>query len=169
MWAALYAVVIYSGLVVTEAAPDESDLSNFGALVMVVGWLAGIGHGFVARREYERLLAAPASPLERARDAISQRREAQLLAQREPQAALEMGLGRPDLPTATHMGVIDVNHVPIAVLERLPGVDHALAREIAVARKEIDGFGSIEDLGEVLRLDVAVVEDLRPYVVFLPR
>ena len=169
MWAALYAVVVYGGLVVTEAAPDESDLSNLGALIMVVGWLAGIGHGFVARREYERLLEAPASPLDRARDAISRRREAQQLALREPQAALEMGLGRPDLPTATHMDVIDVNHVPVAVLERLPGVDHALAREIALARKEIDGFGSLEDLGEVLRLDVAVVEDLRPYVVFLPR
>jgi hypothetical protein len=155
--------------VVTEAAPDESDLSNLGALIMVVGWLAGIGHGFVARREYERRLQAPASPLDRARDAISRRREAQELALREPHAALEMGLGRPDLPTATHMNVIDVNHVPVAVLERLPGVDHALAREIALARTEIDGFGSLEDLGEVLRLDVAIVEDLRPYVVFLPR
>jgi hypothetical protein len=169
LWAALYAVVVYGGLVVTEAAPDESDLSNLGAFIMVVGWLAGIGHGFVARREYERRLEAPASPLDRARDAISRRREAQQLALREPQAALEMGLGRPDLPTATHMNVIDVNHVPIAVLERLPGVDHALAREIALARTEIDGFGSLEDLGEVLRLDVAIVEDLRPYVVFLPR
>jgi DNA uptake protein ComE-like DNA-binding protein len=168
-WAALYAVVVYSGLVVTEAAPDESDLSNFGALVMVVGWLAGIGHGFVARREYASRLGAPASPLDQARDAISRRKEAQQLALREPQAALEMGLGRPDLPTANHMGVIDVNHVPIAVLERLPGVDHALAHEIATARKEIDGFGSLEDLGEVLRLEVGVVEDLRPYVVFLPR
>jgi hypothetical protein len=169
LWAALYAVVVFGGLVLTEAAPDESDLSNLGALIMVVGWLAGIGHGFVARPEYARRLEAPASPLERARDAISRRREAQQLALREPQAALEMGLGRPDLTHADHMGVIDVNHVPIAVLERLPGVDHTLAREIALARKEIDGFGSLEDLGEVLRLDVNAVEDLRPYVVFLPR
>jgi Helix-hairpin-helix motif len=168
-WAVVYAVVIYSALVVTESAADESDLEGLGALIMSVGWLAGAGHAFVARREYERRLEAPASPLDRARDAISRRREAQQLALREPQAALEMGLGRPDLPTATHMGVIDVNHVPVAVLERLPGVDHALAREIALARKEINGFGSIEDLGEVLRLDVEVVDDLRPYVVFLPR
>jgi DNA uptake protein ComE-like DNA-binding protein len=169
LWAALYAVVVYGGLIVTETAADESDLSGLGALIMCVGWLAGAGHAFVARREYAQRLDAPASALERARDAISRRREAQQLALREPQAAIEMGLGRPDLTHANHMGVIDVNHVPIAVLERLPGVDHTLAREIALARKEIDGFGSVEDLGEVLRLDVNAVEDLRPYVVFLPR
>ena len=169
LWAALYAAVVYGGLVMTEAAPDESDLSNLGALIMVVGWLAGIGHGFVARREYAERLGGPATPLERARSVIEQRREAQRLALREPQAALEMGLGRPDLASATHMGVVDVNHAGIDALARLPGVSDALAREIALARKDVDGFKSVEDLGVVLRLDGDAVEDLRPYVVFLPR
>ena len=166
-WAAVYAVVIYSALVVTESAADDSDLEGLGALIMSVGWLAGAGHAFVARREYAKRLEA--TPLDRARDTISRRKEAQRLALREPQAALEMGLGRPDLPSANDMGVIDVNHVPVAVLERLPGVDGALAREIALARRDIDGFKSVEDLGVVLRLDGDAVEDLRPYVVFLPR
>ncbi|HEX5621538.1 MAG TPA: helix-hairpin-helix domain-containing protein [Solirubrobacteraceae bacterium] len=169
LWAAVYAVVVYGGLVLTEAAPDESDLSNLGAFIMFVGWLAGIGHGFVARREYERRLEGPTTPLERARSVIEQRREAQRLAQREPQAALEMGLGRPDLPGATHMGVIDVNHAGIDALARLPGVSDALAREMAHARTDIDGFKSVEDLGVVLNLDGDAVEDLRAYVVFLPR
>jgi DNA uptake protein ComE-like DNA-binding protein len=51
----------------------------------------------------------------------------------------------------------------------LPGVDLRLAREIVAAREEIDGFDTLVDLGEVLRLDVNLVEDLRPYVVLLPR
>jgi hypothetical protein len=169
IWAAAYALVIYSALVVTESAADESDLEGAAALIMVVGWLAGAGHGFVVRREFAQRLEGPTTPLERARDAISRRKEAQRLAQREPQAALEMGLGRPDLPGATHMGVIDVNHAGIDALAKLPGVSDAVAREIADARKEIDGFKSVEDLGVVLHLDGDAVEDLRPYVIFLPR
>ncbi|HET8756096.1 MAG TPA: helix-hairpin-helix domain-containing protein [Solirubrobacteraceae bacterium] len=169
LWAAVYAVVVYGGLVMTESAPDESDLEGLGAFIMSVGWIAGAGHGFVARREYAKRLAGPTTPLERARDTISRRQEAQRLALREPRAALEMGLGRPDVPGATHMGVVDVNHAGIDALARLPGVSDALAREIAVARTQIDGFKSVEDLGVVLRLDADAVEDLRPYVVFLPR
>jgi hypothetical protein len=169
VWAALYAIVIYTALVVTESAADDSDLEGLGALIMSVGWLAGIGHGFVARREFARRLAGPTPPLDRARGVIAERREAQRLAQREPQAALEMGLGRPDLPGATHMGVVDVNHAGVDALARLPGVSDALAREISLARKDIDGFKSVEDLGVVLHLDGNAVEDLRPYVIFLPR
>jgi len=169
IWAGLYALAIYGGLIVYIPAAEEGDLEGVSALVMIVGWIAGIGHAFVARFEYAKRLSGPDTPLERARDAISRRREAQQLARAEPQAALEMGLGRPDVPGATHMGVVDVNHAHEEALARLPGVSDALAREIVTARAQIDGFESVEDLGEVLRLDGDAVEDLRPYVVFLPR
>jgi helix-hairpin-helix protein len=168
-WAAVYAVVVFGGLIVTESAADESDLEGVGAFIMMVGWVAGIGHGFVVRREYERRLAGPTTPLEQARDRIGQRREAQRLAAREPHTALEMGVGRPDVPGATHMGVVDVNHAGADALGRLPGISDALAREIVHARSQIDGFASVEDLGVVLRLDGDAVEDLRAYVIFLPR
>jgi DNA uptake protein ComE-like DNA-binding protein len=168
-WAGLYGVAVYGGLALYIAATSESDLEESAALVTVIGWVAGIVHAFVARFEYARRLGGPASPIERARDAIGRRREAQQLAQREPLTALEMGVGRPDVPGATHMGVVDVNHAAEEALGGLPGVSDALAREIATARVQVDGFESVEDLGEVLRLDGDVVEDLRPYVVFLPR
>ena len=57
-------------------------------------WWAGTLIPF-ARPEYARRLAAPPSHLERARDVVARRREAQRLAEREPQVALEMGLGGP--------------------------------------------------------------------------
>ena len=168
-WAGLYAVAIYGGFGASVAAADGSDFEGAMAALWVVGWGAGAVHGFVARFEYERRLAGLTRPLARARDAISRRRDAQQLALREPQAALEMGLGRPDVPGATDMGVVDVNHAGEEALARLPGVSDALAREIAAARVEVDGFKSVEDLGEVLRLDGDAVDDLRSYVVFLPR
>ena len=168
-WAGLYAVAVYGGLAVYIVAASDSDLEGSAALVTVMGWVAGIVHTFVARFEYARRLDGPGTPLERARDAISRRREAQRLALSEPLTALEMGLGRPDVPGATHMGVVDVKHAAEEALAGLPGVSDALAREIATARVQVDGFKSVEDLGEVLRLDGDAVEDLRPYVVFLPR
>jgi hypothetical protein len=48
-------------------------------------------------------------------------------------------------------------------------VDGAGSLAMVAAREEIDGFDTLVDLGEVPRLDVGLVEDLRPCVVFLPR
>jgi DNA uptake protein ComE-like DNA-binding protein len=67
------------------------------------------------------------------------------------------------------MGVVDVNHAGAGAIATLPGVDDDLAREIVRCREEVDGFGSLADLGGVLDLDYDTVEELRPYVVFLPR
>jgi DNA uptake protein ComE-like DNA-binding protein len=67
------------------------------------------------------------------------------------------------------MGVLDVNQVPAPVLATLPGIDNHLAGEIVRAREEIDGFKSLEDMGGVLDLDGNIVEDIRPYVVFIRR
>ena len=169
-WAALYGVATYGGLVATFIGADDSDLDGAGSLAMVIVWVAGSAHAFAARFEYARLLRNPLrSPVDAAREVVERRKEAQRLAAREPHVALEMGLGRPDRPGATHMNVVDVNRAPAGVIATLPGISDQLAREIVAAREEIDGFDTVVDLGEVLRLDVGVVEDLRPYVVFLPR
>jgi DNA uptake protein ComE-like DNA-binding protein len=70
---------------------------------------------------------------------------------------------------AAHVRAGRADRAPAGALAELPGVDRRLAREIVRAREEIDGFESLEDLGMVLHLDGDVVEDLRPYVVFIPR
>ena len=54
LWAPVYAVVVFGALIVTETAPDDSDLEGAAAFIMMVGWVAGIGHGLVVRREDER-------------------------------------------------------------------------------------------------------------------
>lgn len=168
-WAALYAVGAYGGLLATLIGADGTDLDGGGALVMVIAWVAGMAHAFAARFEYARALAAPESAVDRAREIVKQREEAQRLALREPQVARQMGVGRPDLPGSTDMGVVDLNHAGPRAISRLPGIDDAFAREIVHAREECDGFKTIDEMGGVLDLEADTVEALRPYVVFLPR
>jgi hypothetical protein len=167
--AVVYAIVSWGGVALAVVTEDESDGAIVAGLMIIVAWVAGPIHALFARPEYARRLNAGPTPLEVARKALAERREAQRLARIEPQAALEMGVGRPEQPGAVHMGVVDVNNADAKALLKLPGITRALAREIETARVEIDGFESVEDLGTVLRLSADAVEDLRPYVVFLPR
>jgi DNA uptake protein ComE-like DNA-binding protein len=168
--AALYALMSWGGIVLVAATPTDSAVSDIGAALFLIEWLAATAHAFVIRGEYQRRLAGAApNPLEAARSIVETRKEAQRLVLREPDVARELGVGRPDLPQARSMGVIDVNGVSAEVLATLPGIDNHLARDIVRAREEIDGFKSLEDMGGVMSLDGNLVEDLRRYVVFVPR
>jgi DNA uptake protein ComE-like DNA-binding protein len=168
--AALWGVLSWGGIALAAASPDDSTGSTMGGLMILLAWFGGGVHAFMARGEYKRRLRSPAKrAIDRARDAVEARREAQRLAAAEPEVALQMGVGRPDVQGARHLGVVDLNRAGVEAIEALPGVTHKLAREIVRAREEIDGFASLEDMGMTLHLDGDAVEDLRPYVVFLPR
>lgn len=110
----------------------------------------------------------PDSRLRQARDRLADRERALSLARGNPQLALELGVGRPDLPGADDGGVVDVNHAPVEAIKSLPGLDECLAERIIDARDRISGFASLEDLGMVLDLPGDEVERLRGHVVFLP-
>jgi DNA uptake protein ComE-like DNA-binding protein len=168
-FAGLYAVLNWGGLALFASVAEDSALSDVGAVAFFAGWLGSTAHAFVIRGEYQRRVAGARNPLEAARSAVEARREAQRLVREEPDVARELGIGRPDIEGARTMGVLDVNQVPAQVLATLPGIDNHLAGEIVRAREEIDGFKSLEDMGGVLDLDGNVVEDIRPYVVFVPR
>jgi DNA uptake protein ComE-like DNA-binding protein len=168
--AALWGVLSWGGIAVAAASPDDSTGSTIGGLMILLAWIGGAVHAFVARGEYNRRLRSPAKrAIDAARDAVEARREAQRLAAAEPEVALQMGVGRPDVTGSRHLGVVDLNRAGVEAIEALPGITRKLAREIVRAREQIDGFASLEDMGMTLHLDGGVVEDLRPYVVFLPR
>jgi DNA uptake protein ComE-like DNA-binding protein len=86
----------------------------------------------------------------------------------QPDLAREIGLGRPDLPGAHAMDVVDVNHAPVEALAELPGIDAELAGRLVAAREEVKGFVSVEDAGVVLDLDTTTVDRLSRQAVFLP-
>jgi DNA uptake protein ComE-like DNA-binding protein len=167
--AAFYAVAIWGGVVLLGASEGDSAPGIIGFLAWLIGWISATIHAFLIRGEYQHRLAGAQNPLEAARSAVEARKEAHRLVREEPDVARELGVGRPDVEGARTMGVIDVNQVPAPVLATLPGIDNHLAAEIVRAREDIDGFKSLEDMGGVMDLDGNTVEDIRPYVVFVPR
>ncbi|MBV9818599.1 MAG: helix-hairpin-helix domain-containing protein [Solirubrobacterales bacterium] len=113
------------------------------------------------------------TPLDEARHAaeirLHDRERARRLAREHPELALEMGIGRPDVPGAHSAGLVDVNNASAAALAQLPLVDDDLATWIVQTRARVHGFESVEDLGAALNLDGEIVEALRGPAVFLPR
>jgi DNA uptake protein ComE-like DNA-binding protein len=165
----LYGILSWGGIVLAIAGPTDGTVSTLGGGMVLLAWIAGAAHAFAVRPEYQRRLAGGPDALQLARQVVAKRAEAQRLSKDEPQVARQMGVGRPDLPGAIDMGVVDVNHAGPAAIATLPGIDDALAADIVREREECDGFATLAEMGGVLDLAADTVEDLRPFVVFLPR
>jgi len=154
------------GYVVAVATKHHDTPAHAIALaVMLAAWGGAFVHALLVRGEYVRR-AGPRAATAAARAAAA---EARRIAREEPRLAVELGIGRPDREGAYDGGLVDVNHAPPRALERLPGIGPVRAERIAEAREQCDGFGSVEELGEMLDLDGATVERLRERAVFLPR
>jgi DNA uptake protein ComE-like DNA-binding protein len=165
-WGVLWITVTIAGWV----AAVVSDGGAGGGLMIILGWCGAIATTLSIRPSY---VQQSSSSFTREREAaelrLRERREAQQLAAEKPELALELGIGRPDRPGAQAAGLVDVNNASISALLGLPGIDDALAHRIVELREELDGFGSVHDLGSVLELDGNAVERLRDRTVFLPR
>jgi hypothetical protein len=169
-WGALWSAVVLAGWLWPSGESDEANVS--GGL-LVVGWAGAIITSFLIRASSggsalsagERLHAAEELAASRMRD----RRRALEIARDDPTLALEMGIGRPDIPGAAHGGVVDVNNAPEHVLARLPGLDARIAARIVTLREQVEGFSSIEEVGVDAELPARVVERLKDRTVFLPR
>lgn len=160
-------VIAMVGWVVAAVTNGDSALA--GGLI-IFAWVGAVATSFTIRQAYARALESPwADALESAESKLAERDRARRLARQRPRLALEMGIGRPDVPGAHDAGLIDVNHAGRGALMRLPGIDGTLAAQIIAVRGRIHGFLSLEDLGAALDLDGHLVEDLRDRVVFLPR
>lgn len=160
-------VIAMVGWVVAAVTNGDSALA--GGLI-IFAWVGAVATSFTIRQAYARALESPwADALESAESKLAERDRARRLARQRPRLALEMGIGRPDVPGAHDAGLIDVNHAGRGALMRLPGIDGTLAAQIIAVRGRIHGFSSLEDLGAALDLDGHLVEDLRDRVVFLPR
>jgi DNA uptake protein ComE-like DNA-binding protein len=170
-YAVMYALLALVPFAVLDPLlADTDDNQGIIGIVLLGIWGLGIVHAFLVRPAYMRrvqdeLMAAAG----RARAQVQSRHEALELAQREPEVAREMGIGRPDRPGAVDAGLVDVNSAPVTVIDRLPGIDQPTARRIIAVREQLDGFSSLEDFGMTMDLDGETVEDLRGRVVFLPR
>ncbi len=155
----LWTAVWWVGALMDDVVGHDTDLS--GGLLLL-GWTGALATCLVMRPAFKRQLTDPGrAALEQARERTRRQAELRALAAAEPAVAKELG--------TRGTGLCDVNNAPVGAIERLPGVDRALARRIVEVREEVGGFTSLEELGAVLELDGALVERLRDDVVLLPR
>jgi DNA uptake protein ComE-like DNA-binding protein len=82
--------------------------------------------------------------------------------------ATTLCIGRPDLlRDFDDGGLIDVNHVPLAVFATLPGIDVEMARRINSARQRFDGLRSPADLVVHADIPPEVVAALDDRLIFV--
>lgn len=167
--AAIWGLIALIGFVLAVISEDDTPLRSLGGGFLVTAWAGGFMHGLAVRNKYVGLVRAAAyDPAREARDRLAQKERAMTLVRAEPELARELGVGRPDVPGAEHMGVVDVNHASAEALEQVPGVDAELAGRLVAAREEVRGFVSAADAGVVLDLDPTTVDRLARRGVFLP-
>lgn len=168
-WALMWAVLVAAGVVMSEVGPEDGALDTGGSLFLFAVWFGGAAHALAARPEYVRRISDPQDDhVGAARSRLEQRARAKELARSDPELARELGVGRPELPGAQAMGVVDVNHASAAALAQLPGVDAQLAARLVAVREEVGGFGSAPELGAVIDVDATTVERIGRAAVFLP-
>ncbi|KAB2345486.1 ComEA family DNA-binding protein [Actinomadura rudentiformis] len=134
--------------------------------------VVGCGHAFLIRRRVfdpDGLSGVDnEAVIERVRRQRLLRDKARKLAADDPGLALELRIGRPDLPREYNDGgLVDVNHAPAEALTLLPGVTPELAVRIERVRAETGGFMSAEELSAVAGLPPALTAGVADYAVFI--
>ena len=125
VWVALgilYCAVLVVGFVLASVTAEDEDNSLAGMLILIP-WAAAVATTLAIYPSYGRRRAL-LDGVEEREDEIArrdrERERARELVRSDPVAALERGIGRPDLPDADHGDLVDVNHAPPRVLVRFP-------------------------------------------------
>ena len=167
-WAGVYLAGVVVWLVLDAPANPASTAQGIAAAVALATWIGGGVHALVVSNDAVRRIRDSEDPAVEAAETRIERRAAgrHMLASR-PALAREVGVGRPDIPGADDYGLVDVNHCPAAALIRLPGIGAGLAGRIVSEREQAGGFSSVEDLGVLLDLPPATVDQIRDTAIFL--
>ncbi len=173
-WWWVAAGAVYAALLVVSIGMAGNNRDNWatdvGVGLLLGNWVAQLIHSFAGAPTYLRITRGPIDPeLAEAEEQAATRRRARELAREDPARALELGVGRPDLPGTFDGGLVDLNNAPLKTIQRVPGISRGLAKSIVRAREEYDGFSSLEDLGHVLHVDGRTLDEIRRHVVVLPR
>jgi hypothetical protein len=168
-WAGLYAAALAASGVLDAPAHPGSAAQGVAAGLLVLTWIGGGIHAIAVSSQAVLRIRSRTDPVVRAaRARIELRSEGRRLLATQPALAREIGVGRPDVPGARDYGLVDVNHASASVLARLPGMTDDLARRAVQERAQVGGFSSVEDLGLVLDLPPATVDQMREVAIFMP-
>jgi hypothetical protein len=133
-----------------------------GGVLGTLGLLFAIWLGW-----YAYSISEDPSVLGEATRHLRARERARQILRTDPVLARELGIGRPDLHLEFNDGgLVDVNHVPVTVLNGLAGIDTQLAERIVSTRDSLGGFDSAGDLESLLDLRAGRLDDLGDRLIF---
>ncbi|XVQ12434.1 ComEA family DNA-binding protein [Spirillospora sp. CA-255316] len=96
------------------------------------------------------------------------RARAAAIARDTPQMALEMRIGRPDLPrTYDDGGLVDINHAPASAFMTIPGMTPEQAERVVALRNDLGGLSSAEEVSALAELPPALTPRLAEHGIFL--
>jgi DNA uptake protein ComE-like DNA-binding protein len=102
-----------------------------------------------------------------AQDRIERRKDARHLLATNPDLARDVRIGRPDLPREyDDGGLVDVNHVPGAVLAANLGLASVEVTDVLAARDKLGRFTSADELCAYTGLSPDRVDELRDLMIF---
>ncbi len=159
---------------------SSTPMQNVGAAIAVVLAVAGTMQAFRTREAVfapshsvagNALSIAPIAldpAVSSALAARKRREESVALSRKDPGLARDLMIGRPDLRRQyDDGGLVDVNHVPEAVLVSHLGLSHDHARALIEARDHLGGFASAEELCGLADLPPKTLDAIRDRVVAL--
>jgi hypothetical protein len=168
-WGIVYFVLLVAGFTLLDEEGDAGLRDDIAVVLWASSWIVPFGHSLAIRKRFLELTGRRDREFAEAAALADARAEARRLAREDPARALELGVGRPDLPRSFDGGLVDLNNAPLAEIERVPGIDRSLAQTIVRVREEINGFDSLDDLGLVIGVDASTIDEVRRHVVVLPR
>lgn len=174
MMAYIAATATAIGLVSWEAMTSANGAAGGGLLTGLM--LFGAVHTLVACRPGRRdssgrpVLAKVDRNIQAvsgAEDRMNARNRARKLARKDPALARELRIGRPDLPRDyDDGGLVDVNHVPSAVLVSHLKLTGQQAAKVVSVRNEIDRFDGPVDLESFCGLPPQLIDELSDLIIF---
>jgi hypothetical protein len=177
VFAAYLAATVAMIVALGAAGSSNGGSAAVGGFIIVLAGAAAIHALILFRPGPSQPSAVPGGPAgiaQRNRDAILQaknrmerRKDARRLEESDPALARDLGIGRPDLPRDyDDGGLVDVNHVPGAVLAGQLGLSQGEAADVLAARDKLGRFASADELSAYTSLAPDRVDELRDLLLF---
>ncbi len=172
-------VIAWILMSIDSSTPNESSpFETVGAMIAIVTAVVGTIIAFRTRAEVfgPRAAADPSEGDPLLRDpavanslaARKRREECLALSEKDRSLARDLRIGRPDLSRQFYDGgLVDVNHVPVAVLVSHLGLSPAQARGVVEARDRLGSFVSAAELCSLADLPPQTLDAIRDRVVTL--
>ncbi|GLZ12664.1 hypothetical protein Acsp04_28990 [Actinomadura sp. NBRC 104425] len=165
--------VAWTVMFITAGLPDSGPGDAAFSIALMIVWMGATVHAFAIRdRVFFQAPDHRSAAFQRAQLEVEHRRElrrrAMEIVNRDPAMAIEMRIGRPDLPRAfDDGGLVDVNHAPAPALAAVLGITPEQAHQLVQVRERCGGFVSAEEAAALAGLPPALTPRLAEYGVFL--